>query len=228
MKHLHLYTLVLVSVFFISCGGKKRPEISKSKSKDLAASPSPYDAPTRYEYTDPAGKRLIIQNSFPRGGAYTGPDGKEYFRFIFWTRLTNETNNQLDFKIDFPANSYEVPGLPGEYYEVLIPPDTMISDKEARVDYGMRDLKSFLDKNIHKPSSLNRTINSKESSGFYVVVLSAHAKKIPAAMRTGLSLRGQDLFYNVALVKGPPPTSAISEKEIKCGSISLKNLMLQK
>lgn len=178
MKYTHVYTLFLMFVFCTSCGGQNKPDLSKdnseSETKDIVNSPRSNDPSihTKYEYTDSIGKRLIIQNGFPRGGPYTDLNGKEYFKVIFWTRLINETDNPLELKIDFRVDSFEVPWLPGKYYKVLIPPDTMTIDKEALYDYGLTGLKSFLDNSIHKPSSLKRFINPKESSGFYVVLLS--------------------------------------------------------
>jgi hypothetical protein len=136
------------------------------------------------------------------------------------------TDNPLKLKIDFPVDSYEVPSLPGKYRKILVPPDTMTLDKFPLFNYGLTDIESFLDKSIHKPSSLNRTINPKESSGFYVVMLclieGAHG-----TMRTGLSLKGQNLFYRIKL-DGSKSNSKSNDKEIHCGSINLKNLMLQK
>jgi len=134
------------------------------------------------------GKRLIIQNSLPRGGAYTDQNGKEYSRIIFWTRITNETENPLELNIDFPVE-YEVPSLPGRYFKILLPSDTMNLTREPLPDYGITDLKSFLDNSIHKPSSLKRTISPKESSGFYVVIL--FDKGVEGPFRTGLSIKGK-------------------------------------
>jgi hypothetical protein len=168
----------------------------------------------------------------PRGGSrYTDPNGKVYAYAIFWTRIINETDNPLELKINF-LDSYEVPSLPGKYFKLLVPPDTMTSDKEALFNYGLTDIDSFLDNSIHKPSSLKRTINPKESSGFFVVKLSLISEGPRGGgdiLRTGLTLKGQDLFYRVSVYKNSPaPSSLISEKDIDCGSISLKNLMLRK
>ena len=171
------------------------------------------------------GKSLVIQNSVRKGGPYTDPKGISYGKVIFWTRLINETDNPLELKIDFPVDSFEVPGLPGKYYRLLVPPDTMTIDKEPLYDYGVTGLKSFLDNNIHKPSSLKRTINPKESSGFYVVILFEHWVQAP--FRTGLSIKGQNLVYRISRAS-EAPHPLISEKEIDCGSINLKNLMLKK
>ena len=217
MKYEHVYALFLMVVFHTSCGGQNKPdppkEKIKSETKDVSTSGW---IDTKYEYTDSNGASLIIQNSFPRGGVkYTDPNGEVYVYAVFWTRIINETDNPLKLKIDFPVDSYEDPTLPGKYFKILVPPDTMTLDKEPLFNHGLTDLKSFLDNNIHKSSSLKRTINPKESSGFYVVMLclieGAHG-----TLRTGLSLKGQNLFYR------------INDKEIHCGSINLKKLMLRK
>jgi hypothetical protein len=102
----------------------------------------------------------------------------------------------------------------------------MTIDKDPLQDYGMKDLKSFLDKSIHKPSSLKRTINPKESSGFYVVIL--FDKGVYGSSRTGLSIKGQNLFYKVSRYEAKVEHPLVFEKEINCGSINLKNLRLKK
>lgn len=106
MKYTHVYALFLMFVFCASCGGQNKPDPTKEKikseTKDIVTSPvsNERNIHTKYEYTDSIGKRLIIQNGFPRGGPYTDPNGKEYFKVIFWTRLINETDDPLELKID--------------------------------------------------------------------------------------------------------------------------------
>jgi hypothetical protein len=228
MKYVLIYTLFLMSVFHISCGQSQTNSSKdniKSETKDVVTSPGSNEKyHTKYEYTDSIGKRLIIQNSFPKGESYTDPNGKEYFKVIFWTRIINETDNPIELKIDFPVDLYEVAGLPGKYYKVVVPPDTMTIDKEPLYNYGLTGLKSFLDNSIHKPpSSLKRNINPKESSGFYVVILFDNG--VAGPFQTGLSIKGQNLFYRISRYD---KHSLIDEKEINCGSINLKNLMLKK
>ena len=225
-----LFALLLMFVFHTSCGqNQTNVPNNKPQIKDIVTSPGSNEKyiHTKYEYTDSFGKRLIIQNSLPKGGMkYSDHSGEAYNYVVFWTRIINETDNPLELKIDFPVDSYEVPSLPGKYFKILVPPDTMTLDKESLFNHGLTDLESFLDKNIHKSSSLNRTINPKESSGFYVVMLclieGAHG-----TMRTGLSLKGQDLFYRIK-IDGSKSNTKSSDKEIHCGSINLKNLILQK
>src|SRR6266513_3845048 len=147
MKYEHVYALFLMVVFHTSCGGQNKPdppkEKIKSETKDVSTSGW---IDTKYEYTDSNGASLIIQNSFPRGGVkYTDPNGEVYVYAVFWTRIINETDNPLKLKIDFPVDSYEVPSLPGKYFKILVPRDTMTLDKEPLFNYGLTDLESFLD-----------------------------------------------------------------------------------
>ena len=230
MKYIHLNVLFLVFAFCASCGEQNQTNSpkgnSKSETKDLVTSPRSNDPfiHTEYEYTDSTGKRLIIQNSFSRGIKYTDPTGKKENKVLFWTRITNETENPLELNIDFPVE-YEVPSLPGRYFKILLPSDTMTLDRAPLPDYGITDLKSFLDNSIHKPSSLKRTINPKESGGFYVAIL--FDKGVVGPFRTGLSIKGQNLFYRVTRYDNTPAHSPVDEKEINCGTINLKNLMLK-
>jgi hypothetical protein len=168
---------------------------------------------TKYEYTESNGARLLIQNSFPKSGInYTDPNGKKYVYAVFWTQITNETFDPLELTIDFPLDSFEIPSS-GIYMRLLLPSDTMTIDKEPLYDYGLT-IKSFLDNNRHKSSSLKRTIPPKGSGNFYVVTLSDHG--VDGILRAGLSLKEQNVFYR------------INDKEILCGKINLKNLRLQK
>jgi hypothetical protein len=119
----------------------------------------------KYEYADFMGKRLIIQNSFPKGGGYIDPNGKKYPYTVFYTQITNETINPVELKIDFPLDSFEFPLLSGVYMKLFIPSDTMTLDKIPLTDYGL-PIKSFFDTSITKSHSLKRTINPKESTAF--------------------------------------------------------------
>ena len=223
MKYVHVYALFLVFVFHTSCGQTQTnspKENIKAETKDIVTSPGSNErnVHTMYEYADSMGKRLIIQNSLSRGIKYTDPNGKKENKVLFWTRITNETENPLELNIDFPVE-YEVPSLPGRYFKILLPSDTMTLDREPLPDYGITDLKSFLDNSIHKPSSLKRTINPKESGGFYVAIL--FDSGVIGPFRTGLSIKGQNLFYKVTRYTGKQGGSLVDEKEINCGSINL-------
>jgi hypothetical protein len=158
--------LIIATAGLFSCkqGSKLTPETVETET---------INSVRKYEYTDSMGKRLIILNSFRKGGPYTDPKGISYGKVIFWTRLINETDNPLELKIDFPVDSFEVPGLPGKYYKLLVPPDG-------------------------------------------------------APFRTGLSIKGQNLVYRISRYESRPAGLIVYEKEINCGSINLKKLVLQK
>ena len=230
----NLLILIVISSVFYCCG-----QVSKSKpatlSKDKEAPKTSDGTETetsinmyidsRYLYDDGNGKLITIENGLPRGGSrYTDPNGEVYGYAIFWTRIINETDNPIELKIDF-LDSYEVPSVPSNYYKMLVLPELMTIDKVDVFNYGLTDLDSFLDKNIDKPSTLKRTINPKESSGFYVVKLST-GPETPVnggdILRTGLSLKRQDLFYRVSVYNRQAPPSIIIEKEIHCGKINFK------
>lgn len=216
MKYIQIYALFFILVFCNSCAGQNKKDLSKQnnkpETKDTAASRWIY---TQYEYADSIGKRLIIQNSFPKSGIqYTDPTGKEHLYAVFWTRIVNETDNPLEISLDFPVESYELPTIPGVYYRLFFPPDTMTIDKEPMYDYGLTGLKSVLDNGLSKPSALKRIISPKGSGAFYVVTLSN--KGMDGPIRTGFTFKGENVFYS------------INKNEIQCGKINLKNLILQK
>ena len=187
--------------FHLVKNGHIKKRLSTINNKDIY---------TKYEYNDSKSASLIIENSFPRGGMkYAAPNGEVYRYAVFWTRIINETDNILELKIDFPINSYEVPSLPSKYFKIVIPPDTMVPEKVSLFNYGLTDLESFLDTDIYKAASLERIINSKESTGFYVVMLCV-VEGAKGTLRTGLSLNEGNLTYT------------INGKEIHCGSIAIK------
>ena len=210
--------VIIATAELISCG-------QDSKSTPDTVDIETINSVRNYEYADSMGKRLIIHNSVPKSKInYTDPNGKKYNYAVFWTQITNETINPIELKIDFPLDSFEFPISSGNYMKLLIPSKTMTLDKASLADYGLA-VKSFLDTGINKSYSLKRTINPKESTAFYVVTLSNHGSG--GALRTGLSLKGQNLFYKISAYKMAPELPLMDEKEINCGSINLKNLMLR-
>jgi hypothetical protein len=165
-------------------------------------------------HTD-TGKGVIIQNSEgPRGGPYTDPGGKKFGYSIFWTRVINETATPLELTINFPADSFKIPPSPDSYLKLFVPPDDpMTRNKGSLYDYGSKFLKSFLDTGINKPTSLQRTINPKETYFFYIGALSY---KSGGMVRAGLVLKDQELFYRIGII--PHFDSAL----FPCGHIVFK------
>ena len=113
----------------------------------------------------------------------------------------------------FPENSYGLPSSSGRVFKLFIPSDTLTSTRIPLFNYGL-DLEKFLDHNLHNKVDFKRTINPKDSSGFYVVTL--FNKGVDGTLRTGLSVKEQRIFYR------------INDREIQCGNINLKKLELNK
>lgn len=114
-----IIVLIIATIGFFSCekSSKSTPNGADKVTLDSAKKAHKPLIYTKYEYTDSVGKSLIIENSFPRGGTkYTDPNGEKYVYAIFWTRISNETDNPLELKIDFSVDSYEIPSLPGKYF----------------------------------------------------------------------------------------------------------------
>ena len=161
-------------------------------------------------YTDSNGGKVTIQNSLPKGGLlYTDPSGKKYIYAIFWTKIDNETANSLELAINFPEKFYDLQSSHGRQFRLYIPSDTLSKDRIGALNFGLTDLDSFLNKNIYKSSSFNRTINPKGSSGFYVITL--FNKPVEGTLRTDLSLRDDKIIYTV------------NGTEIICGSVNLNH-----
>ncbi len=170
---------------------------------------------TKYEYSNSIGNNLIIENSLPKGGLkYTAPNGKDYVYAIFWTRITNETTKAVDFTIDFPSDSIELPSSADNYFRVFLPTETITSDMESLFNYGLKDLESLLDKGLYKSPFLQQTINPYDSNTFYVVTL--FNRGLEGTIRTGFSLKGEQLLYT------------INGKEIHSGQLNFSESSLKK
>jgi hypothetical protein len=60
---------------------------------------------------------------------YTDAKGNEYNYVVFWTQIINETDDSIELDLKIPSHIFEIPSLPGQYYEVLTPVDTMTHKK---------------------------------------------------------------------------------------------------
>ena len=217
------FIIILVLLTMFSCEQKSSstpdqtkaeiPEFSNTISqKQKTDSISKY-LHTRYEYADPTGKKVIIENSFPKGGlTYTDPLGRDYVYTIFWTRIINETDSAITFSIDFPSDPIKLPSSQNNAVRIYLPTDPMKRDKKSLFNYGL-DLEAYLNKNLHPLTSLQRTIAAKESNTFYVVTL--FDKGVNGTVRTGLHIEGQALHYT------------LNDLKLHCGQINLPDLELQ-
>ncbi|WP_426063912.1 hypothetical protein [Flavobacterium sp. DSP2-3-1] len=216
--------LILVTFCLFSCNQNSKSTLEKIEQSEKTSDKNVY---TKYKYTNSEGGSIAIENSLPKGGMkYIDIKGEIYNYVVFWTRIMNQTDNTIELNINFPLNSYEVPSLTGKYYEILIPSDTMTIEKSPLYLYGLSNFETFLNNNIHKESNLKRTINSKESTGFYVVMLCL-SEGAHGTMRTELNVKEENLFYRVK-VDGSNTNNKSSDRQIRCGNINLKNLILQK
>jgi len=164
---------------------------------------------TEFKYVDSINKGITIKNSYPKGGEkYIDPNGKEYVFAIFWNCITNETDADLEITINFPIDSCSVHSSPDVNFNFYLPTEEMTIEKASLFNYGL-DLKTFLDKNIYKPSKLQVTISPKDAYSFYVVALSNRG--VNGVVRAGFELRKQELLYK------------INNYEINCGRIATKN-----
>ncbi len=192
---------------------KKYQPFIDAESQTRVDVPGQKNVDTKFVYVDDNGQNLIIENSYPRGGLkYTDPMGKEYVYAVFWTQITNETDNPFELTMEFPENFYDLPSSPSRFFKLFIPSDTMTPEKEPLFNYGL-DLEKLLDNNLQKKDALKRTIDPKSFSGFYVVTL--FNRGVDGTLRAGLSINEGNLFYR------------INEKEIHCGRINLKQLKIR-
>lgn len=160
------------------------------------------------------GKGIIIQNSAPKGAAFTHADGKIFSYRICWTRVINETASPAELTINFPADSFAIfPQANSHLLKIFLLPNTMTPDKESLYNYWV-DLKSFLDTAFYKPTMLHRTIHPKEECLFLVVLVLMVPNN--GGVVTGLVLKGQDLFYSIRVGRQIGPAL------IPCGRIVFK------
>ncbi|MEL7124006.1 MAG: hypothetical protein AAFO07_31500 [Bacteroidota bacterium] len=150
-------------------------------------------------YSETTNNGIIIQNSFPKGGPYTGPT-KKYFNhsyLVFFTRVINETDKPFELSLNFSADSIPIPNSPDTYMKLFLPPNKMTLEKQVLFSYGLTELGSF-----DKATSFQKTINPKEDCLFYVVAFFYQTKKelwksYRGGNRAELVLKGQELFYRI-------------------------------
>ena len=172
---------------------------------------------TEANYTDSVGKGIIIQNGFPRGGGrlYSSND-ISYGHAVFWSRVVNMKDTPLKITINFSADPTIIFPSSNGHIKLLVPQDTMTIDKVSKYGYGLKNLRTFVESNFHQSSQIQRTINPKEDCIFYVVLLSHFSSSDEVIGRTGLFLKGQDLFYRLTI-------DSSTSKLIPCGRIAFEN-----
>jgi hypothetical protein len=106
---------------------------------------------------------------------------------------SNKTSTPLELKINFPADSFKIPPTPDSYLKLFMVPESIYYS-----DYGSRTLNSFLDNELNKPTTLQKSINPKEEYLFYIGI--ATTGSWGGMVRTGLITKGQELFYKVSII----------------------------
>ncbi|AXT20161.1 hypothetical protein D7030_03335 [Flavobacteriaceae bacterium AU392] len=151
-------------------------------------------------YSEIVSNGVVIQNSFPKGGPYTGFTKKHYnySYLVFFTRVINETGNPFELNVNFSADSIAIPNSPNTFVKLFLPPDTMTLDKQNLFSYGVTELESF-----DKSTRFQRIINPKEDCLFYVVAIFYQTRADARNQHRGgnraeLVLKGQELFYRMS------------------------------
>ncbi|MFY0607276.1 MAG: hypothetical protein JXR10_11200 [Cyclobacteriaceae bacterium] len=164
-------------------------------------------------YSESNNDGIIIQNSYPKGGPYTGATERDFNHsyLVFFTRIVNETESLLDLSVSFSADPIAIPNSSDTFMKLFLPADTMTLDKRSLFSYGITELGS-----LDQATSYQRRLAPQEDCLFYVVALFYQTSPREWSHERGgnraeLVLKGQDLFYNI-----PPQVDALP-----CGQITI-------
>lgn len=151
-------------------------------------------------YSESENNGVIIQNSFNRGGPYTGRTIKHfnYSHLVYFTRVINETEKSFELTINFSADSIAIPDSPDTFVKLFLPPDTMTLAKRNSFDFGVADLES-----LDQSTCFQRKLNPKEDCLFNVVAIFYQTRDgIQHQQRGGnraeFILKGNDLYYRMS------------------------------
>lgn len=150
-------------------------------------------------YSESENNGVILQNSFNKGGPYTGPV-KKYFNIsnlVYFTRVHNASERSLELTIHFSTDSIPIPNAPDTFVKLYIPPDTMTLDKRSEFNFGVRDLQSF-----DHPTRFHRKLKPGEDCLFNVVAIFIQTKADAMKQDRGgnrgeFVLKGEDLYYRM-------------------------------
>ena len=150
-------------------------------------------------YSKSESNGVVIQNSYNKGGPYTGPV-KQYHNvsnLVYFTRVINETEQPLELTVNFTAESFAIPNSPDTFVRLSLPPDTMTLKKRNLFNYGVRDLDSF-----DQTHRYQKKLNPNEDCLFNVVAIFYQTKaeawsQDRGGNRAELVLKGQDLYYRM-------------------------------
>lgn len=216
--------LLILSILFVlfSCEGNKNSEL-KTISDNIQSEPlilNQVDSAhnfskeefidSQFEYSDSIGNSLLVQNSFPKGGQkYTDPKGNRYVYAVFWTRISNQTSQNIRINLKFTTAAQVLSSSPEIRFNLILAPVSMSEDKIHQMNYGLSNIDFILDNTLGQFPEFDQKIQPNESEMFYVIVLTSQG--IDGTIRSSLQLENQDLIYH------------INQTEIKVGKAFLGN-----
>ena len=148
----------------------------------------------KYNLND--GKKFEIINSYPKGVTdYIDKRGNKLSYVVFWTLLSNQADSAIDIDLTFSSDSLILNSSPQTYLKLFIPKESPAPSKLSAFDYGLMNLKSYLDNHFGQFTALRKVIYPKQSQMFYVVAL--FNKRINGVIRSGLYLDDSKLIYHI-------------------------------
>lgn len=215
----HFLIPVLMLVFY-SCeqNPKSAPESSQAPQNlaplklnlvDSISSPNPaHFLDTQLEYSDSMGNSLLIQNSLPKEGQkYRDSEDNEFTYAVFWSQITNNTEQRIDLTINFPKAPQQFFDSLDLNFRLILPPVSMSTSKKSELNYGLSNIDLILDNSLKQAPSLKKEIEPNQSEMFYIIVLTNQG--LDGTIRAGFSLDNQELFFR------------LNQKEISAGSVLL-------
>ena len=199
LKIFHLILFITFSSCSSSSQSKKINQHTASNKYTKTKSLKPHNENSFVDsilvYTDTSNLNVVIENSLPKGGLkYSDTDGIEYIYAVFWTRITNRTDNTFSYTIEYPTDAFHLTQSPEKQFKLLIAPDTLVYGHEALFNYGL-ELDSFLAKSLGKATTLSMELDPGENIGFYIVTL--FNEGVDGVLRTGLQIKDNRLLYRV-------------------------------
>ena len=86
-------------------------------------------------YSETENIGIVIQNSYPKGGSYTGPTTEHYnySYLVFFTRVINRTDESIDLSVHFSADSTMIPNSPNTFMKLFLPEAKMTLTKQRSI-----------------------------------------------------------------------------------------------
>lgn len=165
-------------------------------------------------YSEYQKEGIIIQNSYPKGGPYTGPTQKHYHYsyLVFYTRVENKSLKPIEINIAYSAEAIQIPKSPHTFMKLFLPEVEMRPEKINLFSYGITQINSF-----DEPTQLKKVIQPQQEAYFYTVALFYQTKKLPFNSERGGNRAEYFFDGNTLKFSMCPQVEALS-----CGYINLK------